>query len=75
MAKFVPTFPFQIEGTDKVETRHVEWMYSGSQDGAAARLQRAYEQLERIVRDELATRGGRVYEKPGQKIPIWGSKK
>jgi len=57
--------------------------YSGTQeaidqkaaiDGAAGRMQRALDQWERIVRDELATRGGRIYEKPGQKIPIWGKK-
>jgi hypothetical protein len=82
--KFVVVFPFQIEGTDKIETRRLEWPYSGTQaavdekagvDGLTPRHRRALEHLQRVIENELKASGGRIYETPGQKIPVWGKKK
>jgi hypothetical protein len=82
--RFVAIFPFQIEGSDRIETRRVEWPYSGTQaavdekagvDGLTPRQQRAVEHLHRVIENELKASGGRIYETPGQKIPVWGKKK
>ncbi len=78
--KFVTVFVYQVEGTNRTETRKIEWSYSGTQeaidqkagvDGLTGRRQRSIEQLEQVV----AREGGRVYETDGSKIPIWGTKK
>jgi hypothetical protein len=82
--KFIGIFPFQIEGSSKTETRRIEWSYSGTQaaidkkagvDGLTPRQQRALESLLHAIERELGQKGERVYETPGQKLPIWGKKK
>jgi hypothetical protein len=74
--KFVTLFMFQLEGTNRTETRRNEWSYSGTQeavdqnagvDGLAPRQQRSIEQLERAITQE----GGRIYASADSKLPIW----
>lgn len=81
--RFVAIFLFQEEETKRTSVRRVEWRYAGAQavrdeqagiDGVAARREREIEGLRQALEQELNEKGARVYESPGQKLPLWSSK-
>jgi hypothetical protein len=80
---FVLHFVYQIEGTIKTERKQLPVTYTGTQaqldankrvDGLALQKERAIAALERGIARELQLKNERLYEVPGQKMPIWGKK-
>ena len=81
--KFVVEFPFQIEGTSSIQSRHKTWTYSDTlraidekagADGLSDRRGTTTEQLRRAIAEELDQTGARLYDSPDTKFPIWGKK-
>ena len=79
---FVLHFVYQIESTIKTERKQLPVAYTGAQaqldvnngiaDGLDLQKERAIAALERSIAQELQSKNERLYEVPGQKIPVWG---